>query len=123
MANGTAECGAETVRDVGGFGCLVVRDRIEISGAIELECRTMPLVGSGLGNHADDGCGIAPKLGAEVVGLHIVLADGVGVWHFVTAVAQAGHVEAAVEIIRNLAGEVVCRAIDVDVIFNEPQAV
>ena len=83
----------------------------------------MKLVRSGLGDHADHGCGIAPKLCAEVVGLDIVLAHRIRVWNLVAAVAQAGHVETAIEIVRNLAGKVVRGAVDVDVIFNESKAV
>ena len=81
----------------------------------------MKLVGSGLGHHADDGGGVAAKLRAEVVGLHIVLADGIRVWDLVAAVAKAGHVQAAIEIVRNLACEVVRGTVDIDVILNEPR--
>ena len=83
----------------------------------------MKLVGSGLGYHTDDSSGVAPKLRAEVVGLHIVLADGIRVWNLVAAVAQAGHVQAAVEIVRNLSSEIVSGTVDVDVILDESQAV
>ena len=123
VTNRAAECAAEAVLDIRGFGCLVEGGRVEIPAAIELEGGTMPLVGSGLCHYAHDSSGVAPKLRAEVVGLHIVLAGGIRVRGGVAAVAQARHVEAAVEIVGNLARKIVCRTVDVDVRFIEAEAV
>ena len=82
----------------------------------------MKLVGPGLCDYANNSGGVAPKLRTEVVGLHIVLAGGIRVW--VACRCCAGrHVEASVEIVRNLAGKVVCRTVDVDVCLIEAQAV
>ncbi len=89
----------------------VMRDRIEVPVAEEFECRAMEAVGAALGDDADDGGGVTAELGAVVVGNDIELADGVGVGNLVAGVAEAGHVEAAVEVVGDLADEAVRRAV------------
>ncbi len=91
-----------------------MRDRIEVSFTVEFKRRTVEAVGTAFGDNADNASGILSDLRTVVVRDYVELAHRVRIGDLVTAVAQAGHIEAAVEIVRDLADEAVGRTIDED---------
>src|SRR5215469_765741 len=119
MANRTTHGGAEAMLVVGRrrVSTAVKSGSVEVSIAEELEDRSMVAVGAALGDDADYGGGVTTDLGAVVVCHHVELADCVRVGNLVAAVAQACHVETAIQVVRHLADEAVRRTVHQDLEF------
>ena len=114
-ADRTTDGSAEAMLVVGilrGAYAGVMGDRIEVAVAEELEDGAVEAVRAALGDDADDSRGVAAELGAVVIGDDVELADRVGIGNLVAGVAEAGHVEAAIEIVGDLADESVGRAVN-----------
>ena len=83
----------------------------------------MELVGAAFGDNADHRPGVAAKLRAKVVGDDVELAYGVRVGYLIAAIAEAGHVEATIEVIRYLGYKAVSGAVRQDLDFLITKAV
>src|ERR1019366_2190958 len=74
----------------------------------------MELVGATFGDNADYRPGVPTKLRAKVVGDDVELADCVRVGYLIAAIAEAGHVEATIKVIRYLGYKAVRGAVRQD---------
>src|SRR5260370_35377495 len=81
----------------GGHRRLEKVSRIQVVVAQKFEERSVKLVGTGLGDDADNRSRQASELGVKVAGEQTELAHGVGIGRFVSTVAAQIIVEAAIE--------------------------
>ena len=114
---------AEAIAVQRGACGLQIAVGVEVCFLVELENGTVNLIGAGLRDDRNDTGAGAAIFGAEVVGVHCELLDGVRVRDDVAGGAHTGHVEAAVQVVRYLAHHVVGRPVDDDVFHGKANGV
>ena len=103
--------------------CLKITVGIEVRLLMKLEDRTMHLVSAGLRQDGYNASARATILRAEVIRLNIELIDCIRVWNDVAGSTNAGHVNAAVEIVGNLSDHVVAGSVNNHVLHRETDRV